>query len=417
MDFRQNVTDKDDFERLSPTPEQLQHDDDDELFPGLGVTSAPEDHFPVPDYDYGFGATDMTYPSPDLHDEAQGMPTTHTSQMYDGIMIPVADAPGNDASAYGFGDGSDVAVTSFEDPTLFNMLGNLEAPDVAQTTFDATEDPTETHLHQSNSLFESGNQNDYPLPNFAYNTHAAATTNFVPAPTSLSRTYLSPTMNNFTPQASLPAGFGSPPVNYIDRSRKRRATSSASRDTPEASRLKKQCAGCEKAFYTSKDPDGLRCTRCHDKHVKHTAGHTVYRFDPTMTLDTAWHHLYPPVKPMAIVGDDVEAGKENEQSFVHRLVDAVSTPYISDGSGSKEDAQRMAQQAKLNKKPFDSTQYRDELVNARIRFLFVSHPFNTCDMWTAANTHSSTLQSATMLAVHPSTTLAVTTPAMARIEP
>jgi hypothetical protein len=51
-------------------------------------------------------------------------------------------------------------------------------------------------------------------------------------------------------------------------------------------------------------------------------------------------------------------------------VEAVSIPYTSDGSGTKEDQQRLAQQAKLNKKPFDSTQYRDDLVNARIRFLF-----------------------------------------------
>jgi hypothetical protein len=48
----------------------------------------------------------------------------------------------------------------------------------------------------------------------------------------------------------------------------------------------------------------------------------------------------------------------------------VSLPYSGDGSGSKEDQQHMAQQAKLNKKPFDSIQYRDDLVNARIRFLF-----------------------------------------------
>jgi hypothetical protein len=138
-----------------------------------------------------------------------------------------------------------------------------------------------------------------------------------------------------------------------------------SRDTPEPSRLKKQCAGCEKAFYSSKDPNGLRCTRCYDKHVKHTAGHTVYTFDPEMTIDHAWRRLYPNIAPLAPSGDDVETARGNEQDYIRRLVEAVSIPYTSDGSGTKEDQQR-----KLNKKPFDSMQYRDDLVNARIRFLF-----------------------------------------------
>jgi hypothetical protein len=143
-----------------------------------------------------------------------------------------------------------------------------------------------------------------------------------------------------------------------------------SRDTPEPSRVKKQCAGCEKPFYSSKDPNGLRCTRCFDKHVKHTAGHTTYVFDPEMTIEHAWRRLYPDIEPLAPAGDDVEAAKSNELDYIRRLIEAVSIPYTSDGTGTKEDQQRLAQQSKMNKKPFDSTQYRDDLVNARIRFLF-----------------------------------------------
>jgi hypothetical protein len=143
-----------------------------------------------------------------------------------------------------------------------------------------------------------------------------------------------------------------------------------SRDTPEPSRVKKQCAGCEKPFYSSKDPNGLRCTRCFDKHVKHTAGHTTYVFDPEMTIERAWRRLYPDIEPLAPAGDDVEAAKANELDYIRRLIEAVSIPYTSDGTGTKEDQQRLAQQSKMNKKPFDSTQYRDDLVNARIRFLF-----------------------------------------------
>jgi hypothetical protein len=89
-----------------------------------------------------------------------------------------------------------------------------------------------------------------------------------------------------------------------------------------------------------------------------------------MTIENAWQRLYPKIEPLAPAGDDVQSAKENEPDYIRRLIEAVSTPYTSDGTGIKEDQQRLAQQSKMNKKPFDSTQYRDDLVNARIRFLF-----------------------------------------------
>lgn len=378
MDFRQNVNKTDDFERLSPPSDQLQHNDE-ELFGEFGVPSASENHLIDPEVGYGHGATNMAYTDPAFNNPymaAQGMTNTHAAYNY-GDIIPGTNAQSNDASPYGFGgqSGNGAAVTSFEDPILLNILRDLDMPDGEQTTFNETDTSTQTHLHQNLPQFGSGNLTDYSFPDSAYNNHAAFA-GTAPVPYPINRTFMEPTMEEDTPKAAPLSEIGSPPMNFTHRSQKRRATSSASRDTPEASRLKKQCAGCEKAFYTSKDPDGLRCTRCYDKHVKHTAGHTTYIFDPTMTIDSAWYHLYPRLEPMAILGDDVEAAKANEQEFIRRLIDAISTPYVSDGSGSKEDNQRVAQQAKLNKKPFDSTQYRHHLVNARVRFLFVSHPMN-----------------------------------------
>lgn len=375
MDFRQNVNDTDDFERPSPPSEQLQHNDE-EFFGAFGVPSASEDHFVDPEFGYGHGATNMTYTHPAFsnpHMMTQGMTNTQASQVY-GEIIPGTNAQGNDASSYGYSNhtGNGAAVNSFEDPLLFNILRDLEMPDGEQTTFSETDTSPQTHLQQNLPQFGSGNLTDYSFPTSAYSNHAAFEST-APVPYPINRTFMDPIMDEDTPQAAPPSELGSPPMNFINRSQKRRATSSASRDTPEASRLKKQCAGCEKAFYSSKDPDGLRCTRCYDKHVKHTAGHTTYTFDPQMTIDSAWYHLYPQLEPMAILGDDVQVARANEQEFIRRLIDAISTPYVSDRSGSKEDNQRVAQQAKLNKKPFDSTQYRDHLVNARVRFLFVSH--------------------------------------------
>ncbi|KAM0715904.1 hypothetical protein Q7P37_008418 [Cladosporium fusiforme] len=160
------------------------------------------------------------------------------------------------------------------------------------------------------------------------------------------------------------------PAAEVPRRPRRRRQASTGSQTPEASRIKRQCAGCDKSFYVSKDPDKLRCTRCYDKHVKHSAGHTTYNFDPNANVDNAWLTLYPQIAPLGLAGDDVDVAKTFDQDYCRRLIEAISQPYTSDQSGSKEDQQRVVQQTKLNRKPFDSTQYRDDLVNARIRFLF-----------------------------------------------
>lgn len=151
---------------------------------------------------------------------------------------------------------------------------------------------------------------------------------------------------------------------------RRRRISEDSFAEPTAQRTKKECVGCSKAFYQSKDPEGKRCTRCHTKHVKNSSGPTVYDFDENIDICRSWNRLYPQMPPLNLIGDDVQHEAANEQDYVRRLIEAVNQPYVSDGSRSKEDIQRLAQQAKLNKKPHDSDQYRPDLVNMRLRLLF-----------------------------------------------
>lgn len=165
-----------------------------------------------------------------------------------------------------------------------------------------------------------------------------------------------------------------PPIEATNRPRRRRRASTDSMQISEPVRLKRECAGCAKAFNQSKDPDLHRCTRCYEKHVKHTAGPTTYIYQPRITIDEAWKTLYPTLAPIALAGDDVCTAKSLQGYYVRRLIEAISVPYLSDQSGTKEDQQRVAQQSKLNKKPFDSTQYRDDKVNARVQFLFVRTP-------------------------------------------
>lgn len=369
MDLRHNVNDTDDFERHSPPLEQLQHSND-AFFPGLGDTSEFENELFNPAYSYGHDGIDMIYTGPAANTQGMAQETSSMDMLhaFDGVTLTNPHVNNASRGGFGFHDAHDTAVNGYEDPNLYdNLLHDLDIPDGEQT-FNAPDNFTNPYLqHQHLPQFGSGDLADRLFPDFAFNSpgHPA---NTAPLPTHTSQAFTSPAMDEHTTQAILPPL--SPHVESSKRPRRRRHASTGSRDTPEASRLKKQCAGCHKAFYTSKDPEGLRCTRCYDKHVKHTAGHTTYIFDPEMTIEDAWKRLYPTIQPLAAAGDDVEAGKANEQDYVRRLIEAVSIPYTSDESGSKENHQRVAQQAKLNKKPYDSTQYRNDLVNARIRFLF-----------------------------------------------
>jgi hypothetical protein len=369
MDFRRNVSNTDDFERLLLQSEQLQPGNDESV-PGLGVPSEFGYEFFDPAFGYGLGGTDTTHTglSSTMQGTVQETPDHHLFPTYDNVTSG-SNTYGNDITggAFEYHDARGVTVNGFEDPNLHNdFLRDLDMPDGEQT-FNTTNDFTDPHLLQHLSQFGSGDLADHPFPGFSFNshTHVPAT---LPLPTCNSGTFTSPTMDANTAQAIIPPS--SPHTEPSKRTRRRRPASMGSRDTPEASRLKRRCAGCDKNFYTSKDPEAMRCSRCYDKHVKHTAGHRTYVFDPEMTIDHAWRRLYPEVEPLAPPDDDVEASKANEQDYIRRLLEAVSVPYTSDGSGSKEDSQRVAQQAKLNKKPFDSTQYRDDLINARLRFLF-----------------------------------------------
>lgn len=372
MDFQQNVNDTNDFERRSPPAEQMQSGNND-FFPDFDVTSDSNTHFFDLDYDGGNGGTDTIYTDLPYNEEGAFVLQAY-SQVTSG-----ANAHGNSepASGSGYHHPYSATVNAYEYPNFYgNDFRNLEISheEQANFNFDASDQFTNQLFHQDPPLFGSGDLSDHHFPVFPFNvdTHAA---NTVSLPAHSSGALTSPIMNEHTAQPTLPST--SPPMDSSRRTRRRRAASMDSRDTPEPSRVKKQCAGCDKAFYTSKDPDGLRCTRCYDKHVKHTAGHTTYVFDPGMTIDHAWRRLYPEVETLALAGDDVVAAKASEQDYIRRLIEAVSIPYTSDGSGTKEDQQRVAQQAKLNKKPFDSTQYRDDLVNARILFLFhIAHSYH-----------------------------------------
>jgi hypothetical protein len=373
MDFQHNVSDTDDFERQLPHSEELQHGNH-EFFPELGVTTEFEGNLFDPAYGFGHNGTDMTHTG--LSSNMQGMvQDTSDNHLFLGFdnVTSGSNTYGNDITGSGFEyhDAHGVTVNIYENLNLHNnFVPDHEMPDGEQT-FNATNDFTDPYLHQNLPQFGSGDFTGHPFPDFAFNdhTHAAST---APLPVYTSGTFTSPAMDaNIAPAIIPPSSPAVEPVmEPARRTRRRRPASTGSRDTPEASRLKKQCAGCDKNFYTSKDPEVMRCSRCYDKHVKHTAGHRTYVFDPEMTIDHAWRRLYPEIEPTAPPDDDVEVAKENEQDYIRRLVEAVSLPYSGDGSGSKEDQQRMAQQAKLNKKPFDSIQYRDDLVNARIRFLF-----------------------------------------------
>lgn len=359
MDFRPNVNDNDDPERRSPPVEQTQPDNTG-FFPDFMNAS----DYP-PDFFNGYDGTHMIY----------GVIPSGTEGAAHDILEPPIVQGYNDLTARneaysgtGF-DHRDLNEATFNDPGDPNLhdnyLADLAMPQDGQTNFDFS--ASDNLLHQDLLRFESGNLTGHPFPVFPFNNHTHAASP-VPLPAHIGGTFTTPNMDDAATQPALPPT--SPTMDSSKRPRRRRAASMDSRDTPEPSRVKKQCAGCEKPFYSSKDPDGLRCTRCYDKHVKHTAGHTTYIFDPNMNIDSAWRRLYPSIEPLAPAGDDVEAAKKNEGDYVQRLIDAVSIPYTSDGTGSKEDQQRLAQQSKMNKKPFDSTQYRDDLVNARIRFLF-----------------------------------------------
>ena len=362
MDLRHNVIDNDDSKRPSPPIEQLQSGND-ELFPLANASNYFGGFFD------GYDGTGMTYPGvpSNTGGVAQDTPEPSMIQTYNDLTSRNDDTSG---TGFDYRVPNDATVNGFGDTNLYdNFFHDLDIPHEEQTLFDfnASDNFAQPFPHQDLPQFGSGNLTDHPFPGLSFNDHTHAASP-APLPARIGGTFTTPNMDENTTQPTLPPT--SPAIDFTRRTRRRRAASMDSRDTPEPSRVKKQCAGCEKAFYSSKDPNGLRCTRCYDKHVKHTAGHTTYVFDPEMTIDHAWRRLYPNIEPLAPAGDDVESAKANEQDYIRRLVEAVSIPYASDGSGTKEDQQRVAQQSKLNKKPFDSTQYRDDLVNARIRFLF-----------------------------------------------
>lgn len=376
MDYRRNVSDTGNFERQSPPlyqpqhrnaePNQISNDHNnifgDDLF-GEQVNYYDDD-----------GLFDLSH----LDGFAQNAPE---SQLNTCSMPGTGEAASGhnlddaDAIDFGYHDSHEhtTAVNGHQGLDPLHILSQVGVPGGTQTIANTSHNPVDLHRHLSHPHLGSDYLNDhsffgYTNDSYTDQFHAGYT---APRPDHTSTLFMESTAEDDKAQPAQQAM--SPALDLPKRSRRRRRGSFDSTEAPEASRMKKQCAGCDKAFYTSKDPDKLRCSRCHDKHVKHTAGHTTYIFDPDMTIDHAWRRLYPHNEPLAPAGDDVEAARAKEQDYLRRLIEAVSLPYTSDGSNSKKDQQRVAQQSKLNKKPFDSTQYRDDLVNARIRFLFVSN--------------------------------------------
>ena len=364
MDPRGHVSDINDAERQAAPPEQQQQGFT-EAEGDFGAQGYFDADFMFEAYDDHTGAVGAVQDEADLEDADFNFPK---SEDYRSGVDANAGIPSG--FACGHYHQHSTAVNDPEDAVSWGIFGDPGMPDEQQTIANAAAyDSVDPRLQHTLPQMGSANPTDHPAFTFldSFNTQ-----NWPAYPTPqmglTTRNLMNPTISR--DMASTSAAL---PPDPLKRTRRRRRESTASAGGPDASRVKKSCAGCEKAFYTSKDPERLRCTRCYDKHVKHTAGHTTYTFNPDMSIDQAWNRLYPPVEALSPKGDDVETARANEQDYVRRLVEAVSTPYTSDQSGSKEDQQRVAQQSKLNKKPFDSIQYRDDLVNARIRFLFVSN--------------------------------------------
>jgi hypothetical protein len=360
MDPRGHVNDAKDVERQLAPPEQPQQG----FAEGQGdfdPQSFFDDSFMFEAYDNHAGTVGPVQNDADFEDAGFDLPKTEDYRSGMNLNQP-------SGFAYGYYQQHGTTVNEPQDSTSWGMFADPGVPDGQQTIANATFDSTDLRLQHTLPRMGSPDPTDPSSFSFPDSINTPNWPTYPTPQTSLTTRNLmdSTTSRNMAPTSAVIS------VDPLKRTRRRRRESTASTGALDASRVKKSCAGCDKAFYTSKDPDRLRCTRCYDKHVKHTAGHTTYTFNPDMDIDQAWSRLYPAVEALSPKGDDVETGRANEQDYVRRLVEAVSTPYTSDGSGSKEDQQRMAQQAKLNKKPFDSIQYRDDLVNARIRFLFVS---------------------------------------------
>ena len=362
MDPRGHANDSKDAERQSAPPDQQQQGfaEGEGDFDVQGLLDAD---FMFEAYDDHAGAVGAVPNDADFEDGTFALPKPedYTSGANFNTDVP----PG---FAYGYYRQHGAAVNDPQDAASWGFFGDPGMPDGQQTIASATYDTVDPRLRHTLPQMGSADPTDHSAFTFPGSINTQNWPAYPMPQTGLTtRNLMDPTTSRDMASTSTVL-----PPDPLKRTRRRRRESTASSGAPDASRVKKSCAGCEKAFYTSKDPDRLRCTRCYDKHVKHTAGHTTYTFNPDMSIDQAWNRLYPPVEALSPKGDDVETGRTNEQDYVRRLVEAVSTPYTSDQSGSKEDQQRVAQQVKMNKKPFDSIQYRDDLVNARIRFLFVS---------------------------------------------
>jgi len=361
MDPRGHVNATNDAERQLSPPEQQQQGLAEGYEP-FDAQSYFNDYLNFEDYDSQTGAVGAVHNEADFLDAVfmRPRPEDHGS----GVDI---NPDVNLGYAYDYHRQYGTAVNDPQDTASWDVVGDTGVPVGQQTIANAPYDQTDPRLQHTLPQMRSPDLTDHSTFIFPQSIN----TQGWPA-NPLAQTNLA-TSNTVDPTSSrdMTSTPTAPPVDIFRRTRKRLRATSASPGAPEASRVKKQCAGCDKAFYTSKDPDKLRCTRCYDKHVKHSAGHTTYTFNPNMNIEQAWNRLYPHVEALSPMGDDVQTARANEQDYVRRLVEAVSQPYTSDMSGSKEDRQRVAQQWKLNKKPFDSVQYRDELVNARLRFLFV----------------------------------------------
>ena len=362
MDPRGHVNPTNDAERQFSPPEQQQQG----FAEGYGSFDAQsyfDDGLILGEYDEHTGAVGVVQNEAGFPDAVfmRARPEDYGS----GANIS-ADVPSG--FAYAYSHQHVTAVNEAQGADSWDIFGDPNVPGGQQTNANATYDLADLRLQHPLPQMRSADLTDHSIFIFPDSINTQNWTTYPIAQTDrTSRTLMDPKgLRDMTLTST------ALPVDLLKRTRRRRRASTASSGAPDASRVKKQCAGCDKAFYTSKDPDKLRCTRCYDKHVKHTAGHTTYTFNPDMNIEQAWTRLYPPVEAFSPTGDDVQTARTNEQEYVCRLVDAVSQPYTSDQSGSKEDQQRVAQQAKLNKKPFDSIQYRDDLVNARIRFLFVN---------------------------------------------
>lgn len=183
-----------------------------------------------------------------------------------------------------------------------------------------------------------------------------------------------------------------PSVNYfqiptdeeLEPPQKRRRTRQSNRGPPKPifnGVERRVCSEMDCGKFVPINRDGPRCTRCHQKWIKNTTGPQHVDFDPSIEMSQAYDLVYTPQPPLKMeygLEDDV-AGQTIASTASDRwmtfLFDSINSPYVVQETHTHEwiHSNFLTQQQVYNKKFFDQPeQYNRRMINARLRFLFVS---------------------------------------------